>query len=165
MRKPPKRKEVAHIWNRRTVVLIAAAVAIAIAFGAAVAQTPYQSLLSGVLDGINSDSPWGIIGTEATFDSWQAEAATFIDVRTPEEYEAGHIPGAINVPLETVPENVDKLPQDEDTFLIVYCKSGWRANIGMVTLRLLGYSNTKGYKDSWLGWTDAGHPVKEGSQP
>ena len=151
--------------NRRTLVLTTAVLAIAVAFGVAFAQTPYQGLLAGVLADIKSDSPWGIISTEATYDTWQAEAAFFLDVRTPEEYEAGHIPGAVNVPLETIPNNIDKLPESQNALVIVYCKSGWRANLGMMTMRLLGYENAKGYNDSWLGWTEAEYPVKEGMEP
>ena len=147
---------------KKRMVLILAVLAMFVATGAHVtALEP----LSDVLQGIKADSPWGIIQVDGARELFDLEAAAFIDVRTPDEYTAGHIPGAVNIPLETIPDNLDKLPGDKDTLIISYCKSGWRANIGMVTLRLLGYTNTKGFNGSWLAWTGANHPVKEGSQP
>jgi rhodanese-related sulfurtransferase len=120
---------------------------------------------NNVLAGLKADKPWGKIVVDGAHELWQVKAATFIDVRTPSEYEQGHIPGAINIPLETLPDNVVKLPKDMDTLIVVYCKSGWRASIGMVTMRQLGYVNSKGFDGSWLAWIDASHPVKKGSKP
>ena len=121
--------------------------------------------LKDVLAGLKVDKPWGIVKVDGAYELWQVKAATFIDVRTPEEYEQGHIPGAINIPLETLPDKVARLPKDMDTLIVVHCKSGWRGSLGMVTMRQLGYVNSKGFNGSWLAWKDANHPVKEGSNP
>ena len=151
--------------NNKLVVVLGAVLAIALMVGVASAQTPYESMLKGALDQLKADSPWGKIEVEGAFELWEAGAAFFLDVRTSEDYEAGHIPGATLVTLETLPENLDKLPEDKDALIIVYCKSGWRASIGMVTLRLFGYVNAKGFDGSWLAWTEAGHPTAEGTAP
>lgn len=47
---------------------------------------------------------------------------TLIDVRMPEEYQAGHIPGAINIPAERIPADRKMLPKDRTTQLIFYCR-------------------------------------------
>jgi rhodanese-related sulfurtransferase len=151
--------------HKHLITLIAAVLSVGLAISVASAQTPYQSLLMGVLDGLKADTPWGIVDVTGAHDLWLVDAALFVDVRSSEDYEAGHIPGAILITLETLPGNLDKLPADKDALIVTYCKSGWRANLGMMTLRLLGYANVKGFAGSWVAWTDAGYPTKEGPNP
>ena len=72
-----------------------------------------------------------------------AEEDNFIllDVRTPEEFAGGHIPGAINVPNEIVGENdIEELP-DKDQRIYVYCRSGNRSKQAAAKLVNLGYTN------------------------
>jgi rhodanese-related sulfurtransferase len=76
-----------------------------------------------------------------------------LDVREVEEYAAGHIPGAFNVPIRTLTENLALLP-DLDAEIIVVCKGGARATLAMTSLQLLGYTNVKtfaGGYDAWVG--------------
>ena len=64
-----------------------------------------------------------------------------LDVRTIEEYNDGHIPGAICIPNETIDENVvNKLPNKEQLILI-YCRSGNRSKQATIKLKDLGYLN------------------------
>lgn len=87
------------------------------------------------------------------------ENALLIDVRQPAEYASGHIPQAINIPLRTLPENLDKIPQNRP--VIVYCTTGYRSGIGVMTLRLLGYSNISAFPPSIQGWKAAGEPLEK----
>ena len=48
-------------------------------------------------------------------------------MRTPEEYEAGHIEGAVNVPLDTIGDTQPALLDDPEAVLLVYCRSGVRS--------------------------------------
>jgi rhodanese-related sulfurtransferase len=121
--------------------------------------------LSDVLAGLKADKPWGIVNVDGAHELWQVKAAIFIDVRTPDEYKEGHIPGAINIPLEQLPDKIAMLPEDKDTLIVSYCKSGWRASLGMMTMRQLGYANVKGFSGSWIAWKDAGHPIRTGTNP
>jgi rhodanese-related sulfurtransferase len=147
--------------NKRSKLLMVTLVLVMVASVTVMAHNPIEDVLSG----LKADKPWGMVQVKDAHELWQVKAATFIDVRTPEEYEEGHIPGAINVPVELIPDNLHKLPQDKDALIVVYCKSGWRASIGMVSVRSLGYSNAKGFNGSWLAWTEAGHDVKPGMTP
>ena len=73
---------------------------------------------------------------------WMAENGDYIllDVRTPEEYAAGYIPGAINLPVETIGEQpVEALPNKEQTIL-VYCRSGNRSKKAAGKLVQQGYT-------------------------
>ncbi len=101
---------------------------------------------------------WMNVGDTVAFkDAVAASGALVIDVRQPNEYEEGHIPGAVNIPLRELGANVDKIPTDRQVF--VYCKSGYRAGLAVSSLRMMGYDNALSYSGSWLAWTDAGEEV------
>ena len=64
-----------------------------------------------------------------------------LDVRRPDEFAAGHIPNAINVPNETIgAEEIPELP-DKDRLIMVYCRSGRRSKEASEKLVKLGYTN------------------------
>ena len=64
-----------------------------------------------------------------------------LDVRRPDEFSAGHIPNAINVPNETIgTAEIPELP-DKDQFIMVYCRSGRRSKEASDKLVKLGYTN------------------------
>lgn len=151
--------------NHRLFILTAAILTMAFAVTPVLAEASLEEQLTATLLQLKGDSPWGKIVVDGAFELWQAQAAIFLDVRTPEEYEAGHIPGAINIVLETLLENLDQLPEDKEALIVVYCKSGWRASLGMMPLRMLGYVNAKGFDGSWLAWVEAEHPINEGAAP
>ncbi len=69
------------------------------------------------------------------------KGAVLLDVRTEEEFKAGHIPGAILLPYSDISEKtaVEVIPTKE-TAVIVYCRSGRRSSIAAGTLRNLGYT-------------------------
>ena len=68
--------------------------------------------------------------------------AILMDVRTPQEYQDGHIPGSRNVPLYSLDE-VDSLTNNKDTALYLYCHSGSRSRQAASLLRQMGYTNAK----------------------
>jgi rhodanese-related sulfurtransferase len=90
-------------------------------------------------------------------DAVEASGALLIDIREVGEYEEGHIEGAVNIPLRTLGENLDKIPTDRQVF--IYCKSGHRAGIAVSALGMLGYTNILGFPPGWNGWTEAGEAV------
>ena len=59
-----------------------------------------------------------------------------VDVRTKEEYEEGHVKGAINIPYDEIDENVEL---SKEKTILVYCKSGRRSKIAYEKLKTLGY--------------------------
>lgn len=60
-----------------------------------------------------------------------------IDVRTKEEYEDNHLVDSINIPYDTIDENIGV---EKDKVIFVYCRSGNRSNIASETLKKLGYN-------------------------
>ena len=64
-----------------------------------------------------------------------------LDVRRPDEFAAGHIPNAVNIPNESIgADEIDELP-DKDRLILVYCRSGNRSKQASEKLVRLGYTN------------------------
>ena len=123
------------------------------------APEPEFDLVAAVLE-YESTIPegWMNVGDVVAFkDAVEASDALVIDVRQPSEYEEGHIPGAVNIPLRELAANVDKIPTDRQVF--VYCKSGYRAGVAVSSLRMMGYDNALSFSGSWLAWTGAEEEV------
>ena len=66
-----------------------------------------------------------------------------IDARTQEEYDQGHIPGAILIPEYEIADRAEKELLDKDQLILVYCRSGRRSKIAAEELVKLGYTNVK----------------------
>lgn len=66
-----------------------------------------------------------------------------IDARTQEEYDEGHIPGAILIPEYEIADRAEKELPNKDQLILVYCRSGRRSKIAAEELVKLGYTNVK----------------------
>ena len=66
-----------------------------------------------------------------------------LDTRTREEYDQGHIPGAIQISHDEITEKAEGVLTDKDQLILVYCRSGRRSKIAAETLSELGYTNIK----------------------
>ena len=66
-----------------------------------------------------------------------------IDARTQEEYDQGHIPGAILIPEYEIADRAEKELHDKNQLILVYCRSGRRSKIAAEELVKLGYTNVK----------------------
>ena len=64
-----------------------------------------------------------------------------IDVRTEEEFHKSHVPGAINVPLDIIHNRIEKIVNDTNENITLYCRSGRRSELARNILTKLGYSN------------------------
>ena len=71
------------------------------------------------------------------------EGYIILDVRTQEEYDEGHIPGAIVISHEEIAEKAEKVLTDKEQLILVYCRSGRRSKIAAEALVELGYTNIK----------------------
>ncbi len=88
------------------------------------------------------------------------DGAHVVDVREPNEYDAGHVPGAALMPLATVPIRHSELPRDQTIFLI--CQTGGRSFTAASWLAQQGYDvrNVTGGTSDWVAH---GFPVESGS--
>ena len=80
----------------------------------------------------------------------QKKGMMLLDVRTDKEYEQGHIPGAVHVPLAEVGDKVKKLKKDKD--LVVYCQSGTRSIWAIKRLMGMGYTKLYNLKGGYSAW-------------
>ena len=71
------------------------------------------------------------------------EGYIILDVRTQEEYDEGHIPGATQISHEEIAEKAEKVLTDKEQLILVYCRSGRRSKIAAEALVELGYTNIK----------------------
>lgn len=67
--------------------------------------------------------------------------ALIVDVRTANEFAAGHIENAVNIPYDLVSRDIGSYAQDKNRVLVLYCRSGARASVAKKSLLKLGYSH------------------------
>ena len=77
-----------------------------------------------------------------------------IDVREPDEYAAGHIEHAINIPMRELTQNLDQLPDSKTHPILVYCHTQKRATHALVVLRELGYTNVFNLEGGYAAYQD-----------
>ena len=109
----------------------------------------------GIIGG--ADGPTSIIvaekGEKAMYEQITAEEAKkimdsgeehiILDTREQDEYDEGHIPGAILIPYTEIENKAIELIPDKDKLILVYCRSGRRSKIAAEALSKLGYTNVK----------------------
>jgi len=83
--------------------------------------------------------------------------ALLIDVRSTAEYNTGHIPGAVNIPLTVLGLHVADIPVDQP--VVLYCSSGYRSAMGVMALQLEGRHRASGFPPSLQGWSAAGETL------
>jgi rhodanese-related sulfurtransferase len=107
------------------------------------------------------------MGTKQRFDK---KTTVFLDARKPEEYQEGHIPGALNFygeePEKFAPVVMPQL-SDRNQEIIVYCHGG-DCDLSLLTAQALkeaGYTHVEIFQAGWPAWTQAAYPVKSGDTP
>jgi rhodanese-related sulfurtransferase len=85
----------------------------------------------------NSAFAGGPVITDGDARALVQKGAVLVDVRTPEEFAAGHIAGALNIPVQELDARKGELPKDKD--LVLYCRSGARSARGREMLLAAGY--------------------------
>ncbi|MGL6224271.1 MAG: rhodanese-like domain-containing protein [Steroidobacteraceae bacterium] len=83
-----------------------------------------------------------------------------LDVRSPEEFREGHVPGAVNVPYDQIAARIAEVPKDKD--VVLYCRSGRRAGIAADVLAANGYTRLSHLEGDMTAWIAQGRPVVEG---
>lgn len=109
----------------------------------------------GIIGG--ADGPTSIIvsekGEKAMYEQITAEEAKkimdsgeehiILDTREQDEFDEGHIPGAILIPYTEIENKAEAMLPDKDKLILVYCRSGRRSKIAAESLSKLGYTNVK----------------------
>lgn len=88
----------------------------------------------------------------------QGRDAVVLDVREPNEYAAGHIPGALSIPQAELANRIDEVPKEKE--LLVACAGGTRSLRTAQFLKRLGYGHVTNLEGGTGGWIAAGFPVE-----
>lgn len=121
-----------------------------------------EDFVNAALQHVNEVAPDQV----SAMTEWQV-----LDVREPEEFADGHLPGAINIPrgfLEVKADlehyKRDDRLRDRSQKLICVCGGGHRSALAARTLQEMGFENVLSVKGGWTAWTEAGLPFETGSE-
>jgi rhodanese-related sulfurtransferase len=89
------------------------------------------------------------------------EKAVVVDVCEPEEYAAGHVIGAKNVPLAQLEAKLTGVVKNKATPVVLVCASGMRSNRALATAKKLGYENVHSLSGGMGAWRTASLPVEK----
>lgn len=88
-----------------------------------------------------------------------ADGTVFVDVREPNEYNLGRVPGAIPLPRGTLEVRGEAIiPRDRP--VVLYCGGGGRSALACDTLQQMGYTNVRSLRGGFRGWVEGGGPVE-----
>ncbi|MEP7334728.1 MAG: molybdopterin-synthase adenylyltransferase MoeB [Actinomycetota bacterium] len=85
--------------------------------------------------------------------------ALFLDVREQGEWDLGHVPHAVHIPLGVLEDRVADELSDREREVVVYCAHGRRSLAALATLRALGYERSRHLSDGFEEWEKSGFPV------
>ena len=85
------------------------------------------------------------------------QGAQLVDVRADHEWETGHLPGAVHIPLAELPQHLEEI--DKDRPVIFYCRGGNRSSMATAALAEAGYDAVK-LSEGAVGWEEEGLPFE-----
>ncbi|HLJ81039.1 MAG TPA: rhodanese-like domain-containing protein, partial [Ktedonobacterales bacterium] len=135
------------------------------------ADVPARPLNMRAIEATNrgaADMPWAMLTEppdvpEISIDTLAARPsrANVLDVREPEEYAAGHVPGAASLPQSELATRLDEVPRDRP--VLVICQSGARSRRSAQFLARMGYADVASVAGGTAAWREAGRPVEGGA--
>jgi phage shock protein E len=111
----------------------------------------------------HADEPTPRINQESLLKRIEQKDASMIilDVRTPEEFAAGHIPGAINIPYTHLPARVSELTDAGDKDVVLYCRTGVRAERAAQRMREQGFTRLLHLDGDMNAWDEKNRPKEK----
>ena len=93
----------------------------------------------------------------------EGDAPVILDVRTDKEYASGHVPGAINIPVDQLSARLTELRRHDNAEIVVYCESGRRASKAADILIGDGFLNVRHMQGDMRQWRQDGLPMDSGT--
>jgi glyoxylase-like metal-dependent hydrolase (beta-lactamase superfamily II)/rhodanese-related sulfurtransferase len=135
------------------------------ALGDAVPARPLNMQAIEATNRGTDDRPWAMLTHPSPVRSVDVAAlaarepgALVVDVREPEEYDLGHVPGAVSIPQAELASRLDELPRDVPVYLV--CQGGYRSNRAAQFLAQVGFENVLDVAGGTGAWIAAGHAVR-----
>ena len=89
------------------------------------------------------------------------ESFVILDVRTPEEFAQGHVPGAINISHDKLADRIGELMDAKNKDVVLYCRTGRRAGMAADTLQASGFNKLLHLDGDMLKWAEANRPTEK----
>ncbi|HRO24249.1 MAG TPA: rhodanese-like domain-containing protein [Promineifilum sp.] len=134
------------------VLLLGASLALAACGGGGETTTPAADEID-----INALAP--SIDVQTAYAARSNPTVFMLDVREPDEYDAGHIPGITLIPMGEIPDRLGEIPTDVP--VIVTCRTGNRSGQVVDFLREQGFTNVHNMDGGIVAWQKAGYEVEE----
>jgi rhodanese-related sulfurtransferase len=87
------------------------------------------------------------------------EKFLLVDVREDNEWEKGHVPGAVHMGRGVIERDIEMKVPETATKMILYCGGGFRSALVADNLQKMGYTNVESMDGGWRGWVGAGLPT------
>jgi rhodanese-related sulfurtransferase len=144
--------------KRRNLILVGALIiSFAFAFNASLALAKDMTVKDYTTEAFKNISQISPSNAKAIFDKG---GGVFVDVREPDEFKAGHIPGAKSIPRGTVEWMIPKNIADKSASIVIYCEHGSRGALATYTILQMGYKNVKNLEGGRAAWLKEGFPVE-----
>jgi rhodanese-related sulfurtransferase len=144
--------------KRKSLILVVALIiSIAFAYSASVTLAKDMTVADFTAEALKNITQISPGDAKALFD----KGVVFVDVREPDEFQAGHIRGAQSIPRGTVEWMVPKkISKDKNASIVVYCEHGSRGMLATYSLVQMGYKNVKNLEGGRSAWEKAGFPLE-----
>lgn len=100
------------------------------------------------------------IDVAAAIAAQKAGGSVFLDVREPNEWNLGHVPGAVHIPRGMLESKVES-QIDRSKPVVVYCAAGSRSALAADTLQQMGYDNVKSLQGGFRDWAEGGGEIED----
>jgi rhodanese-related sulfurtransferase len=102
---------------------------------------------------------WNVPEVKRRMDA--GEKFLLVDVREDNEWERGHIPGAVHMGRGIIERDIEEAVPDHTARLVLYCGGGFRSALAADNLQKMGYTSVISMDGGWRGWTEAGLPAEK----
>ena len=127
---------------------------------AAGGESPRERMMDTLIENTRG-TPALTIDVEPAHEMIEAGSPLVVDVREIDEFGTGHLPGAVNMPLQEMSDYAAFLPEDRDTPILVVCETGNRSLTGALFLASLGYGDVRSINGGTTGWRGMGFDIAE----
>jgi len=107
--------------------------------------------------------PYYRVTLDEVMELYEADDTVVVDVRRPDEYESGHVKGALHIPVDDVLARIEELPTDKR--LLFICAAGVRSGLACEMASAMGLDNENLFniEDGTGPWIDRGFPTSHGT--
>jgi cysteine synthase/rhodanese-related sulfurtransferase len=120
--------------------------------------SPNERMMETLIENTRGSSAL-TIEVEPAFEMIEDGSPFVVDVREIDEFSGGHIPEAVNMPLQEMSDYVAHLPEDREAPILVVCETGNRSLTGALFLASLGYRDVRSINEGTQGWLVGGFPI------